>query len=509
MQVPTPHPELKRLVESTKADLPLGEPAFQRFLEQVEAIVSQAESGRQAAERALEYSTQELIQAHEEVRAVLRSQPDIILYLDTDGSIRSCSTSSYRDLALPPQMLIGRKIDRLPQRAIGRQFRKALEEARQTGRLQSFEYELAPRGKKVSSFEARVVPMGLDHWVVVIRNVDEQKNLESQLVHAQKLESIALLAAGIAHEVNTPTQYITDNVRFLDDSFRELSPLLSVLAPAEASLASADSGGDRSASEQAQGQDATDEDARNRSADDAGANASGRSSDDTREDARWTAVVEAVHGVDLVYLLEEIPAAIGQSLEGLAHVARIVSAMKEFSHPGTNEKTPTDLNRALENTTTVSRNEWKYVADVEYDFDPELPAVRCLPAELNQVFLNLLVNAAHAIAEAVRTGQRERGTIRVRTRKEGDCVEVCIADSGTGIPEHAQARVFDPFFTTKAAGKGTGQGLAIARTVVVEKHGGTIRFETVSGQGTTFYVRIPIEPAGARSTDDTALDSAA
>jgi signal transduction histidine kinase len=176
----------------------------------------------------------------------------------------------------------------------------------------------------------------------------------------------------------------------------------------------------------------------------------------------------------------------------VTRVSRIVQAMKEFSHPSTAEKTPVDLPRAIENTLTVARNEWKYVAEVVTDFDPALPAVRCLPGEVNQMLLNLIVNAAHAIGDVVGTGGERKGTLTVTTRRVGNWAEIRVSDTGTGIPAKIRERVFDPFFTTKPVGKGTGQGLAIAHAVVVDKHGGQITLETEEGRGTTFIVRLPL-----------------
>jgi signal transduction histidine kinase len=196
-------------------------------------------------------------------------------------------------------------------------------------------------------------------------------------------------------------------------------------------------------------------------------------------------------------LTAEIPKAIEQSLEGLNHVATIVRAMKEFSHPGANEKTPTDLNHCIESTIVVARNEWKYVADLRFLPDPDLPLVPCYPNDFNQVILNLVVNAAHAIADAPRPGPDGKGSIVVSTHLAGEWVEVRVADTGTGIPEAVRSRIFDPFFTTKEVGRGTGQGLAITHAVIVEKHGGTIRFDTEIGRGTTFIIRLPmaVEPS--------------
>jgi len=284
-----------------------------------------------------------------------------------------------------------------------------------------------------------------------MRDTSARRLLEAQLAQAQKLESIGHLAAGVAHEINTPIQYVSDNTRFLDESFRNLDR---VLRSYETLAAAAET--------------------------------SGLLPEQVRQ------VRQAEDDADLEYLHGEIPRAIQQSGEGVERVATIVRAMKEFSHPGSAEMKAIDLNHAIESTLTITRNEWKYVADAVTEFDPNLPAVRCLPAEFNQAILNLVVNAAHAIADLPGRGTA-KGRISIRTRRDGEWAEVRIGDTGTGIPEAVRARIFTPFFTTKEMGRGTGQGLAIAHTVVVTKHGGTLRFETEEGRGTTFIVRLPIE----------------
>jgi signal transduction histidine kinase len=182
--------------------------------------------------------------------------------------------------------------------------------------------------------------------------------------------------------------------------------------------------------------------------------------------------------------------------EGVDRVAKIVRAMKDFSHPGTGEKTAVNINLAIENTIMVARNEWKYVAEMVTGQDPNLPLVSCLPDEFNQVLLNLIINAAHAIGEVVGSGSN-KGAITISTRQDGDWAEIRVQDTGTGIPEKIRPKIFDPFFTTKQVGKGTGQGLAIAHSVIVDKHGGTIACETEVGQGTTFVIRLPLESPGA------------
>jgi signal transduction histidine kinase len=166
--------------------------------------------------------------------------------------------------------------------------------------------------------------------------------------------------------------------------------------------------------------------------------------------------------------------------------------MKEFSHPGTSEKCQTDINKAVETTATVARNEWRYVAELTLDLDPELPLVPCFAGEFNQAILNLIVNAAHAIGDVVKSGAK--GIITIRTRRDGDDVELRIGDTGSGVPESVQSRIFEPFFTTKPVGKGTGQGLSFVYSTIVKKHGGSIRFETEPDKGTTFVLRLPLIP---------------
>jgi len=287
--------------------------------------------------------------------------------------------------------------------------------------------------------------------VLTFRDITQRRLLEMRLRQAQKLESIGQLAAGIAHEINTPTQYISDNIRFLKDAFQELTAVLAVCREAHEALQHGQS---------------------------------------PAELLQRAATVFA--SLDVDYLSREIPLAIQQSLEGLERVARIVRSMKEFSHPGGEEKQAIDLNRAIESTLTVSRNEWKYVADVETDLDPHLPPVWCLVGDINQVMLNLIVNAAHAIAEKNGDDRSRKGKIVISTKSAGEWAEIRVSDTGVGIPPHIRDKVYDPFFTTKPVGRGTGQGLAIAHAVITERHGGTIDFESQVGHGTTFIVRLPL-----------------
>ncbi len=281
------------------------------------------------------------------------------------------------------------------------------------------------------------------------RAEQQRREMESALHQAQKLEAIGQLAAGIAHEINTPIQYVGDNLSFLRDAFNGLQQVLKQQGRLGETLAPALI--DKSARPQPEG---------------------------------------SMAGINLAYLLKEIPNAISQSLLGIDRVTSIVRAMKEFSHPGNGEKQYIDLNRAIQNALTMCRNEWKYVADVVTDLSPDLPLVHCSPGDINQVILNLVVNAAHAICEA--GNGAGKGTILIQTRKGQNWVEIRVHDTGTGIPEQFKPKIFTPFFTTKEVGKGTGLGLAISRSIVVGKHGGSIDFETEAGKGTTFIVRLPL-----------------
>ena len=209
------------------------------------------------------------------------------------------------------------------------------------------------------------------------------------------------------------------------------------------------------------------------------------------------ALKEQMDEADIELTKEDVRDAISQSNDGIERVSKIVRAMKEFSHPGTKEMTHIDLNDAIESTVTVASNEWKYVAEMDLDFDPDLPNVLCLPGELNQVFLNMIVNAAHAIADVVGDGGSGKGTISISTRNTDAGVEIRVGDTGSGVPVDARERLFDPFFTTKEVGKGTGQGLSIAHDVIVDQHKGSLTFETECGRGTTFIIVIPASDASA------------
>jgi PAS domain S-box-containing protein len=307
--------------------------------------------------------------------------------------------------------------------------------------------------------ELKIVPYSSTHgeWlgsVHIFRDITEQKQQEkerelsqSKALHSQKMESVGQLASGIAHEINTPTQFVSSNLAFFDDAFNDIQASIKNIikacseknVPAEKILAEL-------------------------------------------EDADWD------------YLQKEIPSALEQSREGLNRVSSIVRAMKEFSHPGSRESQDVDINNVINVTVTVARNEWKYVANLDLDLSPEIPKISCLSDEIGQVILNLLVNAAHAIEEKLgETPEKDKGTIEIKTFFQHPWVVISISDTGSGMPKHIADKIFDPFFTTKSVGKGTGQGLAIAYDVIVNKHNGNIKVSTEPGRGTTFTIELPLK----------------
>lgn len=273
---------------------------------------------------------------------------------------------------------------------------------------------------------------------------------QAELLQSQKLESIGRLASGVAHEINTPVQFVGDSIHFLSESVTDILNLMAELLVTMNDIASG--------------------------------NMSIRVIEET---------VEALCSkYDYDYLTKNIPKSVQRSAEGLARVAEIVQSMKAFAHPDQKTMSAVDINSGLTTTLTVAKNEYKYVANVETDL-ADIPYVEGYLGEMNQVFLNLIVNSAHAIENVFKqTG--EQGLITVRTRQEGSFVTIEIEDTGGGIPKDIQNRVFDPFFTTKEVGKGTGQGLALAHRVINQMHGGEISFTTVEGKGTNFLIKLPI-----------------
>lgn len=290
----------------------------------------------------------------------------------------------------------------------------------------------------------------ITHFIAVKEDITEHKIMQAKISHNQKMESIGTLAAGIAHEINSPAQFINDNLYFLKDSYVSLNKILNLIKGAIDSIQDIDPN-------KLRGQ-----------------------------------VKEIWEVNDIDYISKEVPLAIEQSLDGIRRIASIVNAMKEFAHTGPQEQKYTDIHSNINNTLIVSKNKWKYCADIETDLDVNMPHVLCYPDELNQVFLNLIVNACDTIAEKNKETGRLKGKIKITTKKMDDKAVIEVSDDGMGIPANIQSRIFDLFFTTKEVGKGTGQGLALAHSIIIEKHTGEIIFKSIEDTGTTFIITIPI-----------------
>jgi PAS domain S-box-containing protein len=301
--------------------------------------------------------------------------------------------------------------------------------------------------------EVRIVRSDDDESVCIVRDVTEQRELEERLLESQKLGAIGQLAAGVAHEINTPMQFIGDNLHFATGSVTQLIALFEQFKAAAVAAESAPLGA-----------------------------------------AKLEELLMAEADADFEYVREALPTTLKRSLGGVERVTNIVRALKTFAHPGGDKLALTDLKGLIESTVMVATNEWRYVAEVELDLDANLLPVPCVAGELNQVVLNLIVNAAHAIGDVV-SESGDKGRITIKASNDETHAEIRISDTGTGIPEHARAKVFEPFFTTKEVGKGTGQGLSLAYNCIVKRHRGTINFETELGSGTTFVIRLPLADA--------------
>lgn len=447
---------------------PRGEIAWPRVLPIVLLVVSTVGVLSLTAERLRERGLEQLRETHAELehtnaiiadretqmRAVLDTAADGILTVDAVGRVSSFNRAAARIFGYLPEEILGRPASLLLDAPQDSHEPNPLSPASLAVEANAGATipEIQGLRKDGTTFPmalavSRVETGGGPVLSAIARDLTEERALQAQLLQAQKLESVGQLSAGVAHEINTPTQFVGDNLGFLAESVGEMRALVEHYRTVIAAVR-----------------------------------------EGTASPREFEELQKAEDAADLDYLQEEIPRAIDQARDGVARVARIVSAMKEFSHPGSDHKQLVDLNRAIESTITVARNEWKYVAEMDLDLDPELPPVPCFAAPVNQVILNLVVNAAHALDGR---DSEKRGRITVRTRCVEESAVIEVRDDGSGIPEEIRTRIFDPFFTTKEVGRGTGQGLAIAREVVT-KHGGDIVVESEVGRGSTFRITLPL-----------------
>jgi two-component system NtrC family sensor kinase len=398
-------------------------------------------AGAEAAERAIVGT----------LDSIMECAPAVIIAVDLQGNIRFINQvlpgfekehvvgSSYL-LYLPPG-------DHDEHRA---RLRRIID----TGTPETYETTIVGPGVDTLWFSTHLGPMRVQGEIVgaifVSQDVTELKRTQADFMSAQRLAAMGTLAAGIAHEINTPIQFVNDSFHFLREATDDIFALLEKFSSVRALL-------------EAGSQDLKSAIAEARQAEEA---------------------------ADLTYLRENVPKAFARCMDGLDRVRTIVRSMKEFSHPAQHEMSRVDLNRAITNTLTIAHGEYKYVADLETDF-ADLPLVNCHVNDVNQAILNLVVNAAHAIGDVVK-GTDAKGLIKIRTEVDGEDVLISINDSGAGIPEAIAHRIFEPFFTTKEVGKGTGQGLALVWSVVKGKHRGDLTFTSKTGVGTTFLIRLPI-----------------
>ena len=425
--------------------------------------------------------TQESLERQEAFyRLITENTSDLVGLFDPKGDSIYCSPGYEKILGFGTWQMGGQGLYDFIHPEDRERVRGVILSALSEGQEVFLEYRMVNRNGEIHHLEAttggirnsfgrfeRLILVSRD-ITLQVRQREERRLKEMHSFYAQKMESIGQLAAGVAHEMNTPIQYFGDNLHFIRDSFTDMSDLLTSLHEQLNTLSA--------------------------------------QSDDDETRALLKKAEQLWEDADADFLMAEIPHAIAQSLQGCSNLSQIVSAMKEFSHPGSDEKIPAQFNDIIRNTMIISRNEWKYIADLEYNLEEKLPLVLCLPNEIGQLILNLVINACHAIEEKG-LDSSEKGLIRVSTSRievDGEnWAELRVQDSGMGMPAEIKNRIFEPFFTTKPVGKGTGQGLAIVHNVVVDKHSGQIHVESEQGQGTTFIVKLPMNTPSQQSETTT------
>lgn len=426
--------ELEKLIEDRTAEL------VQVNLD-LKHEITEHELGRKA-----------LSEAYNEIHLIISSISSIMIGVDNNGMVTLWNDVASKLLSLSSDDVVGLDFFALP---INWNREKIAQEAaecvKSNKNIRMADILLRHQTDGIRILGITLTPLFLkdkEHpgFLLIGADITERRLLEDQVGRSNKLEAIGQLAAGVAHEINTPTQLVGSNLRFLGQQLDTILGWLDKLhqqkdaAKTESKIPSLIMGSEKD-----------------------------------------------VTLAQLEYFKQEAPKAIEQSLEGIDRISHIVTAMRFFTHPGSENKEIADLNQIIQNAISLSRNEWKIIAEIKTDLDPNLPGVECLPIELSQVVLNIIINAIHAIQDS----GEEKGQIVIVSRQAGELIEVSITDNGTGIPKEIQSKIFDPFFTTKDIGRGTGQGLAIAYTVIVKKHGGTLEFESETGKGTTFIISLP------------------
>jgi PAS domain S-box-containing protein len=457
------HPLVKRQLGRYLKPEAQADPAIAAFVRAVDDAYVAADEERVMLERTIELTSKELLERNDALRADIKAReaaenerdaffrmsPDMLCIVNARLEFLQVNPSWQRQLGYSLEALQGRQLlDLVHPDDKDRTVAEASALA-ESGRTVGFENRYRTddgQWKRLQWTATSDMARGL--FFAVARDVTAQRNMERELAQAQKMEAVGGLASGVAHEINTPIQFIGDNVQFVADSFAECQAFIArarQLATQQAATAD--------------------------------------------ELASLTALGEQA---DLDYVLEEVPRSLREAKDGVRRVAELVRALKEYAHPDAPEKTLGDINLALDRTLVLARNELKYVADIKTELGP-LPPVACHIGSLQQVFLNILINAAHAVEERQKK-DGQRGAIKVSSRVDGADVVVSISDTGCGIPADIRERIFEPFFTTKPMGKGSGQGLPLVRNVIVDKHQGRVDVSSEVGVGTTFELRLPTHP---------------
>jgi len=401
-------------------------------------------------------TARQLLEKHLKIHSTaIRQIGDAIIITDARGVIEDVNQAALKMTGYQREELVGQRMSIFKSGRHDDLFYKQIWSSLLSGKSWAGEIKNYTKQKELFEVSSSITPVEMDDegtmfFVSVWRDRRQELKLRRQLLHAQKMESVGRLAAGIAHEINTPIQYLHHNIDFLKGVFEQLLSRIEEIKKIAAHE-------DLSASSNT-----------------------------------WQLLDKQLDTLDLEYLSAEVSSSVEDTLQGIGQIITIVSAMREFYHPGKGDsKSPCDINRIIKSTVVVTQNVWKYVATVELQLQPDLPYVDCLAGAMQQVLLNLINNSTQAIHEQQK-GSTQPGTIHISTSVEGKFVLIRLADSGPGIAEQYQEQVFEPFFTTKEVGEGTGQGLAIAYDLIVSKHGGTIEYIPTDGSGAIFEIRLPL-----------------
>lgn len=408
---------------------------------------------------------QELKKAYSENELIINSINSILISIDFEKCIFRWNKEAENLFEIPAEKAIGYKLMDLNINWEIDKILNVLDNCKKDSKHLS-DITFIDKDGNVRILAITIYPIiknaNLQGYLILGKDITEKKIIESQLVHSQKLEAIGGLAAGIAHEINTPVQYVYGNITYLKDILLNILALMEKYKIAISQISN---------------------------------------NKDLIDNDLIKEILEKEQDIDIKFLQEDIPNALDESIQGLEQVIQIVKSMRDFSHPGKREKKLFDVNKAIEDTITISRNVWKYHSEIKLELAQDLPPVYGYGDEINQVLLNIIVNAAHAITQKVEeSSSEEKGIITIRTLQKQDLVEIQIQDTGTGIPEQIRDKIFDPFFTTKEVGKGTGQGLYLAYNII-KKHNGRIFFESQVGKGTTFYIQIPVAESSQENMD--------